>query len=173
MAQTAWSLRRLFRHVACAGLLCSLTAPVVAAARPSDAAPLVAQAGAAPHKLDEADLRIAAQVDRTTLDVGGRLTLTLIIEGNFSKGQLQPPEFPKAFQVIAQSRASNVSVQMGKVSRSVSLVYVLLAQEAGTFQLGPFTAIRQGQSTRTDPIDIVVNKPILPPQLKESPRYTL
>ena len=114
-----------------------------------------------------------ARVDKTGVDVGSTLTLTITIEGDFTKAELEPFEFPKAFAVVAQSRASNVSLRVGDVKRSVSLVYVLLAQEPGTFQLGPFQLIHQGKPILTDPIEIVVTKPNLPPQLKETPRYTL
>jgi hypothetical protein len=120
-----------------------------------------------------ATLQISAQVDRATVDVGDRLTLTITIEGDFAKAELQPFEFPKALEVVAQSRASNVSLRLGDVKRSVSLVYVLRAQEAGTFQLGPFEAVHRGKPIVTDPIQIVVNKPLLPPQQQEHQRYTL
>lgn len=122
---------------------------------------------------DTQGLHLSAQVDKTTVDVGSQLTLTLTIEGEFAKAELQPVEFPKALPVVAQSRSTNLSIQLGRVQRSVSLVYVLLAQEPGTFQLGPFQVTYHGKPILTDPIQIVVNKPILPPHLEEHERITL
>ena len=117
--------------------------------------------------------RIAAVVDKTAVDVGAPITLTITIEGELNRSDLQPFEFPKSFQVVAQSRASNVSLQMGRMKRSLSLNYVLIPREAGTFQLGPFQATSEGKPVSTDPIDIVVNKPVLPPSTEEQPRLTL
>ena len=118
-------------------------------------------------------VRISAQVDKTELELGRQLTLTITIEGDFQTVELQPFEFPEAFQVVAQRRASNVAVELGHVQRSVSLVYVLVPQAPGKFQLGPFQIAHQGKAILTDPIEIVVNKPLLPPGLEESYRYTL
>ena len=46
-------------------------------------------------------VRVSAQVDKTTVDVGAQVTLTITIEGDFAKVDLKPFEFPKAFQVLA------------------------------------------------------------------------
>lgn len=119
-------------------------------------------------------VRISAQVDRTTLEVGGQLTVTLTIEGEAAHVELKPVEFPKPFQIIAQSRASNISVERGRLTKSISLIYVLMPTEAGTFRLGPFQMTSpDGQPVLTDPLDIVVNKPVLPPQSKPSQRFIL
>ena len=118
-------------------------------------------------------VRISAQVDKTTVDLGAPLTLTITIEGDFAQVNLKPFEFPKVFQVLAQSRASNLSLEVGGVKRSMSLVYVLLPQEPGTFQLGPFQVMHRREPLLTDPIEITVNKPVLPPSLQPHQRFTL
>ena len=120
-----------------------------------------------------ASLKISANVDRTEVDVGGQMTLTITLEGQFQHAELMPPEFPKGFVVLAQSQASNVSVRAGLMTRSLSLVYLLLPQEAGSFKLGPFQVVQGGQPILTDPIDITVKKPVLPPSLQPHQRYTL
>ena len=118
-------------------------------------------------------LRISATVDRTTVDLGSQLTLTITLDGDVANVSLKPFEFPKALQVVAQSRSSNLSMGAGEVKRSVSLIYVLVPQEAGTFRLGPFQVVHQGKPVVTDSLDIVVKKPLLPPTLHEHQRYTL
>lgn len=118
-------------------------------------------------------LTISARVDKTRVDLGGQLTLTITLDGDLTDVDLQSFEFPKALAVVAQSRASNLSLGVGEVKRSVSLIYVLVAQEAGTFQLGPFQVIHHGKPILTDPIEVVVQKPVVPPSLQESHRYTL
>jgi len=119
------------------------------------------------------ELHISAKVDKTSVEVGSALTLTVTIEGDFPNAQLGQLEFPKGVRVVAQSRASNVSLRLGAMERSVNLVYVLVPQEPGTFQLGPFQILHEGKPLLTDPIEIVVTKPTLPPRLEETPRYTL
>ena len=121
------------------------------------------------------DVHISAQVDHAKLTLGSQLTLTITLEGDFNKVQLAPVQFPKEVAVLSQSRASNVMVQAGAVTRSVSLIFLLMPQEAGTFKLGPFAVVQQDQSKRieTDPIDIVVKKPIVPPGSEQAQRYVL
>jgi len=119
------------------------------------------------------EVHVSAQVDKTTVELGTSVTLTITIEGDFAKAKLEPVAFPKVFAVVAQSQASNVSLRVGALKRSVSLVYVLVPQEAGTFQLGPFHILHEGKALLTDPIEVVVTKPTLPPRLEETPRYTL
>jgi len=121
----------------------------------------------------EADLRVSAQVDRTTVEIGQQVVLTIALEGDLAQATLHPFEFPKPFAVVAQQRASNVSIGASGMTRTISLVYVLVPREAGTFHLGPFQVLHHGQSVETEPIQIVVKKPVLPPHLDQEPRFTL
>ncbi|MBI3087823.1 MAG: BatD family protein [Candidatus Omnitrophica bacterium] len=118
-------------------------------------------------------VNISATVDQTRVDVGAQLTLTITIEGAFTNVNLKPIEFPQAFHVVAQSRSSNISLEVGGVKRSVSLLYVLMATEPGTFQLGPFQIMHHDTPLATDPIEITVNKSALPPKLRKQERYLL
>ena len=121
-------------------------------------------------------VQISAQVDRTTVELGGRLTLTITVSaggGSAPQVELKPFEFPKAFRVVAQSRSTNLSMEFGEVRRSISLVYALAPLEPGRFTLGPFEVSNRGQSLLTDPLEIVVNKPALPPTLAPSKRFVL
>ena len=130
--------------------------------------------GAAPQPApqDEA-ISIKATVDKTQVELGSPFTLTITIAGDASKSELQPFEFPSGVHVVVQRRATNVSLQLGHVQRAVSLVYVLMATTPGMVHLGPFQLTHQGNTLQTDPIEIVVNKPVLPPSTKEQQRITL
>lgn len=119
------------------------------------------------------ELRIVAQTDKTQVDIGTAVTLTITIEGEAAKAELKPVEFPKPFVILAQQRASNVSIRAGQMSRSVSLIYLLAAQEAGTYALGPFQVVHDGKTYHTDPIEVIVSKPVLPPTTEPQPRYDL
>lgn len=149
-----WSLRpHRNGRVLCAVILCALTASAEAAAAPQVA--------------------IQAQVDKAAVELGQAVTLTITVEGEVSGATLKPPQFPKALAVVAQSRSTNVSLQAGSVRRSVSLVFVLQPVETGTFKLGPFE-LQQGKETaQTEPIELTVKRPILPPNLGSGERLTL
>ena len=124
------------------------------------------------------DFQVSAQVDRTTLDVGGQLTLTVTLEGNMKGAEIKPIQLPPGFIVVAQSRASNVSVRPDGVKRALSLIYVLMPKESGTFELGPFTVVRKSgrrgqESVSTEPIQVVVKRPVVPPSLQRHERFLL
>lgn len=124
---------------------------------------------------EKQELAVSAKVDKTAVDVGTPITLTLTLSGDLSGVQLPTPKFPDDFQVAAQSQATNISMQGGAVERSMSLVFVLMPTRDGTYQLGPFTVTRQNQNVETVPIEITVKKPVLPPTLKPDPhgRFTI
>lgn len=119
------------------------------------------------------DVSIIATVDKTTVDMGRPITLTVTITGDAR--QLKEPklDLPQAFNIIATGQSSNLSLRGKAVERSVSFTYVLVANEAGTFQLGPFRIEREGEPLLTYPIEIVVHKPALPPGLKPQGGYSL
>lgn len=148
-------------------LLCLSAAAASASAEPAPTAPPGAPAPPV------SDLKFSAHVDRTEVDAGSQFTLTLSLEGKLQGAELQPIEFPKGFIALAQSQASNVSVRAGLVTKALSLTYVLVAQEPGTFQLGPFQVVQNGQPVLTDPITVTVKQPVLPPGLQPQQRFTL
>ncbi len=121
------------------------------------------------------DVQVSARVDKASVDLGEQITLTITAEGDLSGVKLEPPQFPPSFLVVAHSQASNVSMQLGKISRSVSLTYVLIPRELGTFELGPFRMTHRGKSLQTDVVKVVVGKSALPPKLNQVPqqRYLL
>ena len=132
-----------------------------------------ASASAAPSAPAASDLKFSAHVDRTDMEAGTQFALTLALEGQFQGAELQPIEFPKGFIALAQSQASNVSVRAGLVTKAMTLTYLLVAQEPGTFQLGPFQLIHNGRPVLTDPITVTIKKPVLPPGLQPQQRFTL
>ena len=120
------------------------------------------------------DLKISAHTDKAAIEVGAQVTLMVTIEGDAAKAELKPVDFPKGIVVLAQQQASNMSVQAGQVSQhSMSLIYLLTAQEPGTYALGPFQLTQQGKTYTTEPIRLIVSKPLLPPTRKEHQRYYL
>ncbi len=120
------------------------------------------------------DLSFSAKVDKTTVDVGEPITLTMTVSGDATGIKLPPPELPEGFVVVAQSQSTNFAIRAGAAERSTSLVYVLVARRAGSFQLGPFELTRRKQTITTEPINITVKKPAVPPHIKShGERFTL
>ena len=122
------------------------------------------------------DLTFSAKVDKTTVDAGEPVTLTLILAGDLEGAKLSELQLPEGFVVAAQSQSTNFSIRAGATERSTNLVYVLVPQQPGTFQLGPFTITQQKKEFQTQAIELTVKKPVLPPPAKHRPqgeRYLL
>ena len=121
------------------------------------------------------DVSLTASLDRPQVEMGQPVTLTLALSGDLTtlKG-LPKAKLPDSFQIVAQSQSSNFAIRGGVVERSVSFYYVLLAREAGTFTLGPFEMERkQGNPLTSEPVKVVVRKPIVPPGSQPAERFIL
>lgn len=108
------------------------------------------------------ELVFSAKVDATTATIGDPVTLTLTLSGEITGVQLPQPQFPEGFTVVSRSQSTQFSIQQGVMERSVSVLYVLVPQQAGTFQLGPFTAVKHQQEFKTEPIEMTVKPSTLP-----------
>lgn len=119
-------------------------------------------------------LSFSASIDRTTVAINQPLTLTLTLRGDVPRLE-QPLEFdmPTPFLVAARSQSTNVSISAGTTQRSISLIYVLVSPEAGTFSLGPFHLNVDGHVMDTETISVVVHKPVVPPGADRQPKVTL
>lgn len=117
---------------------------------------------------------VSAKVDNTIVDLGHPVTLTLTLSGDVSGVQMPPLEFPDGFEIAGSSRATSFSIRGGVQERSINFAYVLVPRTTGTFKLGPFTFHHGRQEFHTEPIEITVNKPALPPKLQpQEERFTL
>lgn len=122
------------------------------------------------------DLQINAQVDKTAVEIGQPVTLTISLSGELSGIELPPPQFPEGLAVAARSQSTSLAIRGGVPERSTSLVYVLVPQQAGTFTLGPFSVTHGKQTLETPLITLTVTKSALPPSLRrqpDGPRYSL
>ena len=120
------------------------------------------------------DLTFSARVDKTSVNIGDPVTLTIILGGDLSGIQIPAFQFPEEFAVLARIQSTSFSVRAGAMERSTSLNFVLVPQHAGTFRLGPFQIQHHKKALQTEPIEITVNKPAIPPQLQShGERFTL
>ncbi len=120
------------------------------------------------------DFTFSANVDKTSAKVGDPIALTVTLGGDLTGIKVPTFEFPKELVVAARSQETNFSMRGRAVERSVSLHYVLVPQQAGSYQLGPFTIEQHGKAIKTEPIPITVEKSALPPHFQpQGERFTL
>ena len=120
------------------------------------------------------DLSFSAKVDKTSVELGQPINLTIILSGDLTGVELPPLEFPEGFSIAARSQSTNFSIRSGAMERSMSLIYVLVPQRLGTFQLGPFRLQHGQQELKTEPIDITVKKaPVPSPSQPQGERFIL
>lgn len=120
------------------------------------------------------DTSFSAAIDKTTVNMGDPVTLTLTLSGDVSGIEIPVFEFPEGFTVASRSQSSSFSIRLGNIDRSLTLAYILIPQPAGTFQLGPFQITHKGQTFSTEPLTVTVEKPA--PQHRPSSsgeRFTL
>ena len=121
------------------------------------------------------DLTFSANVDKTSVDLGEPINLTLTLSGDLTGVEVPALTFPEGCAVAARSQSTNFSIRSGVMERSMNLLYVLVPQREGTFKLGPFAVTQEKKQFQTAPIEVTVKKAALPPTLKSAPgeRFTL
>jgi uncharacterized protein (DUF58 family) len=122
------------------------------------------------------DLTFSVKVDKTTVEIGDPITLTMTLGGDVSDVDLSQFEFPDGFSIVGRSQSTNFSIRAEVMERSVSLIYVLVPKQTGTFQLGPFTIEHRNKELTTEPVEITVEKPTTPTPQQVRPqgeRFTL
>lgn len=120
------------------------------------------------------ELTVSAKLDKTSAEIGEPVNLTLTLSGDLTDAQLVRPTWPQGIAVAASSQSSNFSIRNGVVDRSTAVLFVLVPQQAGTFQVGPFTIQQHDRTIKTDSIELTVKKPALPPRLSpDTDRFIL
>ncbi len=120
------------------------------------------------------ELLFVAKVDKTTVPVGEPITLTITLSGDIAEVEVPPLTFPEAFAVAARSQSTSFSVRAGTMERSTSISVILIPQQPGTFQLGPFTVTHQQHTFQTQPLDITVEPAaVSPPPAPKGERFNL
>ncbi len=116
----------------------------------------LALAGLLASAAPSAALDFHAEVDRTTVPVGGQVVLRLIVSGT---GQDLPRiriSAPNGFDAYSLGTSQNISILNGRVETSLTERFVLVAKEEGTFTLGPFEIAHRGETVRTEAITVQV-----------------
>ena len=147
--------------------------PFTINARAARLAGFILLIGASGARAEAPALRFSASADQTAVDIGQQVSLTITLEGALDGVRVEPFTLPKELPVAAQQQSSSFSIRSGQAVRAITWVYLLVPQQAGSFQLGPFKVVQQGNTVSTDAINITVKKGVLPPTAPLQPRYSL
>ncbi len=101
-------------------------------------------------------LEVSAQVDRTSVDLEGRVVLTVTVEGAGRQGADVDLGATDAFHVYSAGTSQNISIVNGKFSATHSYKYILTPRRTGSFQLGPIAVQEGGERATAASITIEV-----------------
>ncbi len=106
--------------------------------------------------------RLHVSVDRTRVEVGEQVTLTVTLTAG---GDVPAPELPipDAFDVVGRSSytTQELNISNGRVvtTRNNSYVYSLTARRAGSFVIGPAHVLHEGRRHESSKVRVNVVKP--------------
>lgn len=101
-------------------------------------------------------IEVSAQVDRTVVDVDGRVYLTVTVEGAGRQSADVDLGATDAFQVYSAGTSQNISIVNGQFNATYSYKYVLTPKRKGKFQIGPISVQGGGKRATTGAITIEV-----------------
>jgi hypothetical protein len=103
------------------------------------------------------DITVSAAVDRTRVELNGRLGYSITVEGT-SRSVPEPtlPELEPAFSVYSSGTSTNMSWVNGRMSSSKTWSFTLVPQQTGPFTIGPAEVEFGGAVYRTEPIEVEV-----------------
>lgn len=103
------------------------------------------------------EVAVSASVDRKIVPVGGRILLTVEVDGVQS---IYAPELPdmEGFQSRYQGPNSQISIVNGQISASIKHRYGLTALKVGKYTINSIEVTYKGKSYRTEPITVEIIK---------------
>lgn len=113
-------------------------------------------------RADEAPLSLRLEVDHSEVPQGEtvRLDVVLTVRSQQQVEELALPEVPRAFTIMQERRASSTQVGSVNGKRSITVeqryMFVLRAEEAGTFRIGEASARLGRAVARAAPVTIKV-----------------
>ena len=101
-------------------------------------------------------LSVQAQVDRSEVKEGERLTFSVTITGPIRGTPKLHLGSLEGFQVVSTGRSQQIQMRGREISQALTLTYLLVPTQRGTFTLGPVKVEYQGQTYETQPIQVKV-----------------
>ena len=102
------------------------------------------------------DVKLEAFVNRNPIKVGERIQYSVKLSNADSDTPVKMPNITDFRILYGPSRSSNVSIINGKMTRSLSISYILIAQKEGEFTIAPASAEVKGKSYETRALKIKV-----------------
>lgn len=101
-------------------------------------------------------LRVSAALDRNVVPMGETVTLSVSVSGG---GQaMSEPLLPPLddFAIVSSGMQTNMVMNNGDVSMSMTRTYVLSPKKVGKFAIGPIKANENGQTAQSEPLQVEV-----------------
>lgn len=102
-------------------------------------------------------VEFSATASSTQVGTGEPFRITFSISNASHVSDFQPPAF-RGLQVLSQQQSQSTSIINGKVSQSISFIYILQADNQGRFTIGGASARVDGDNLKSNPITITVEK---------------
>ena len=101
-------------------------------------------------------VKFTATVSSNPVGVGEQFEISFTINSNIEK--FSPPDF-RGFQVLSgPNQSSSMTSINGNTSMSMSLSYILVAEQTGEYTIGPATIQVSGKQLKSNPIKVKVLK---------------
>ena len=115
------------------------------------------------------DVRVTADLNKSTAQVGEEVRLTIRVNGQ--NMNLQAPRLPKidGFDTYYTGRASHITFINGVSSASVEFNYNLIPQKTGRFTISPIDIPTGQQVLQTEPLTLEVVGEQTPPTVPSAP----
>ena len=101
------------------------------------------------------DVVVTAELNATEFPLDQAVLLTVTVSGDGSTAEPQMPE-AKGLRFAFRRKSSQSQWVNGKVSSSVSFVFIVQAEKAGSFTIEPIKVTVGGKEHRTNPITCTV-----------------
>lgn len=111
------------------------------------------------------EIGFTATVDRNTFATGQTVRLTISLTN--AQGSFSAPDLGGLVIVQGPMESSSFQMVNGRMSSTMSRIYVLTATKPGTYTIGPASARVAGGIIKTDPITLKVEQGATPPVGKD------
>lgn len=123
---------------------------------------------AATGYLSAQGVSFSTQASSTRVGIQEPFRIVFSIDGASQASAFQPPAFT-GFQVLSQSQSQSTSIDNGKMSQSISIIYILQGTSEGRFTIAGATARVNGNKMQSNPVTITVTKAVAGNQPQASP----
>lgn len=102
-------------------------------------------------------IRFVTKVNSTQVSVDEPFRIEFSVENASRVSGFDPPPF-RGFQVLSRSQSQSTSIINGKMSQSISYVFVLKAEAKGRYTIAGATARVDGNKMKSNPVTITVEE---------------